>query len=94
QIANDAREGHWNTMARLSLRDELDGLQRRLAIVIMQTNKKEKNSNKLITQWLALNGHIQARWNILLEMLHSSPGIDYTMFFIALRELSDLIQVA
>lgn len=93
QIANDVREGHWNTMARLSLRDELDGLQRRLAIVILRSNKKEKNSSKLITQWLALNSNIQARWNILLEMLHSSPGVDYTMFFIALRELSDLIQV-
>ncbi len=92
QIANDSREGHWNTMARLSLRDELDGLQRRLSIVILQSNKKDISTHKMISQWITANTAIQKRWETLLELLHGSTNIDYTMFFIALRELSDMVQ--
>lgn len=93
QIASDSREGHWNTMARLSLRDELDNLQRRLTIAILVTNKKERTAEQLINYWLEQNHHIEQRWEKLLEMLLESENIDYTMFFIALRELSSLIQV-
>ncbi|HIC7358083.1 TPA: NAD-glutamate dehydrogenase [Legionella pneumophila] len=93
QIASDSREGHWNTMARLSLRDELDNLQRRLTIAILTTNTKERASENLINNWLQENYPIQKRWEKLLEMLLGSENIDYTIFFIALRELSSLIQV-
>lgn len=90
-IASDIREGHWDAMARLTLRDELDQLQRRLTLVILNSNKKEKNSKKLIADWLAENPQIQKRWEKLLEMLFESPNVDYTMFFIALKELSNLL---
>ncbi|HAT8178068.1 TPA: NAD-glutamate dehydrogenase [Legionella pneumophila] len=93
QIANDSREGHWNSMARLSLRDELDNLQRRLTIAILTTNTKDRTAEKLINYWLEQNHPIQKRWEKLLEMLLGSENIDYTIFFIALRELSSLIQV-
>ncbi|HAU1319712.1 TPA: NAD-glutamate dehydrogenase [Legionella pneumophila] len=93
QIASDSREGHWNTMARLSLRDELDNLQRRLTIAILTTKTKERTSEKLIHLWLEQNHSIQKRWEKLLEMLLGGENIDYTIFFIALRELSSLIQV-
>ncbi len=91
QIATDAREGHWNTLARLTLRDELDSLQRSISIVILKTNKSEKNSERRIRTWLEKHTHVQSRWEHLLAMLTSSPSIDYTMFFIALRELADLV---
>ncbi|MCW8451409.1 NAD-glutamate dehydrogenase [Legionella quinlivanii] len=94
QIASDGREGHWNTMARLSLRDELDSLQRSLAIAILQSNIKENNASKLIDSWLEANTDIQKRWDMLLGMLHGSTSLDYTMFFIALRELSDLLRTS
>ena len=93
QIALDSREGHWNTMARLALRDELDSLQRRLSIVILQSHKKERSTEHLIKHWLSQHTRIQERWEKLLEMIHSSSSVDYTMFFIALRELADLIQI-
>lgn len=91
QIANDLREGHWNTMARLSLRNELDTLQRRLATLILQSNRKENDARRLIITWTKHNTAIKQRWDKLLELLHGSDNIDYTIFFIALRELSDLI---
>lgn len=91
QIATDSREGYWNSLARLSLREELDNLQRRLTIVILKDDQKELGAEQLITYWFSQNSFIQQRWERLMEMLLSSSSIDYTQFFIALRELSTLI---
>ncbi len=92
QIASDGTEGHWNSLSRLSLRDELDKLQRRLTIVILKENKKRLDAEELITRWFADNPFIQERWQQLLEMLMSSSSIDYVKFYISLWELSTLLQ--
>ena len=94
QIANDTREGQWNTLARLSLRDELDVLQKALTVVIMKTDKKVTNPLKLIETWISQNSCIMDRWSNILEQLHSSTSTDYSMFFIALKEFAELIHVA
>lgn len=91
QISTDAREGHWNTLARLTLRDELDISQRALTIAIINNNKKESNEEKLIDEWVANNSRAMERWDHLLRMLNDSSNLDYTMFFIAIRELMGLI---
>lgn len=91
QIANDSREGHWNSLARLSLREELDNLQRRITIAVLKNDQKKLDAEELIAYWLSENNLIQHRWEQLLEMLLSSSALDYTLFFIALRELSTLI---
>lgn len=91
QIASDGREGHWNTLARLTLRDEFDIAQRALTVAIINSDKKETSPVKLIEQWMTHNSRALDRWDRLLSMLHSSNDIDYTMFFIAVRELIGLI---
>ena len=92
QIANDTRGGHWNTLARLTLRDELDIAQRALTVAIMKQDKKEPDTKKLIQHWIDKNGRALLRWDKLLAMLHSSTDTDYTMFFITIRELTGLIE--
>lgn len=92
QIATDTREGYWNTFARLSLRDELDVLQKLLTVVLMTFDKKEQDIQRLLAHWSALNTRAVERWNKILELLHSSTSIEYSMFFIALRELASLVQ--
>ena len=91
QIANDTREGHWNTLARLTLRDELDISQRALTIAIMNSNNNGKNTSEIIETWMKKNSRLLERWDRLQEMLQTSTQIDYTMFFIAIRELLGLI---
>ena len=91
QIANDTRDGHWNTLARLTPRDELDISQRALTVSIMKNDTKESSASKLIDTWSGHNKRALERWNRLQEMLHSSSQVDYTMFFIAIRELLGLI---
>jgi len=91
QIASDTRDGHWNTLARLTLRDELDIAQRQLTESIMNKDKKESSATKSIDKWVNDNKRALSRWDRLQEMLHSSAQVDYTMFFIAIRELLSLI---
>lgn len=94
QIANDAREGYWNTLARLSLRDELDLLQKTLTVAVMQSNLKESDTLKLISLWANQHPHIHDRWGKILELLHAHPNIEYSMFFIALREFSGMVNLS
>jgi glutamate dehydrogenase len=94
QIAMDSREGHWNSLARLTLRDELDALQKLLTIAIIKGSKKEKDHLALINSWRAKHQRAIDRWDKLLELLHGSTSVEYTMFFIALRELADWVNTS
>jgi glutamate dehydrogenase len=91
QISRDNREGHWNVVARLTLRDELDIAQRMLAIAVMRTDEKERDSTKLVEKWITNNSVGYQRWEKTLGMLVGSNTVDYTMFFIALRELTGFV---
>jgi glutamate dehydrogenase len=93
QISSDAREGHWNAMARLRLRDELDTLQKSLTVAIMLAYKNETDVNRMIDHWSEKHPRPVVRWNEMLQLLHATDNIDYTMFFIALGELSDWVRV-
>jgi glutamate dehydrogenase len=90
RIASDSREGYWEILSRLTLRDELDTLQSMITVSIMKFSKKRTDTNS-IESWIETNHRSMQRWEKILEMLHSSTSLDYSMFFIALRELSDLI---
>jgi glutamate dehydrogenase len=92
-IASKSSENHWDALSRLTLRDELDIIQRSLTIAIIKRNKKENNINKLIDEWCELKKHILNRWQRLLAMVHEQENIDYSIFFIVLRELVGLIFV-
>jgi len=91
-IANDVREGSWNALARLTLRDELDDLQKALTVEIMQLDKKEEDVHKLISAWAAKNANALARWEKMLISIRESASIEYAMFFIILRELNNVIE--
>ncbi len=93
QIATDMREGHWNTMARLRLRDELDILQKALTVAIMLAHKDETDVNRMIDHWCEKHPRPVSRWNEMLQLLHATDNVDYAMFFIALGELSDWVSM-
>lgn len=90
-IANDTREGHWNNLARLTLRDQLDILQKYLTVVIMRNGKQSASVVTMIDHWMEKNTRAVERWEKMLQLLHGSSTIDYSMFFVALRELSDWV---
>jgi glutamate dehydrogenase len=95
QIANDSREGQWNNLARLTLRDELDFSQRALTVAIISKDKtSSKDAETLINAWMNKNRRAILRWERILTMLHGSANLEYSMFFIAIRELFGLIMTS
>ena len=91
QIVNDAREGYWNALARLNVRDELDIVQRTLTIAMINQDNKTQTVSKLIKNWLNVHANIVAHWNNILSMLHNTGSVDYSHFFVAIRQLLTLI---
>lgn len=91
QIARDTREGHWNTLSRLTIRDELDIAQCTLTTLILKCDPNETSISKLMDKWINSNQRTLERWDKLLGQLHSGTDVDYPMFFIATRELISLI---
>ena len=45
-----------------------------------------------IQAWKATHPHLIARWMDMMNELHTTPGRDFAMFSVALRELLDLVQ--
>jgi glutamate dehydrogenase len=91
-IARDVREGSWNALARLTLRDELDVLQKALTVKILKQNKREDDMAKLITSWMERNAMTVARWEKMFAAVQEGTTIDYTMFFIVLGELNNVLE--
>lgn len=91
QIGADSHQGHWSALARLTLRDELDAVQQLLTLAVFKQAGREKNGLKLMEKWLASNQRIIERWESMLSLLHSSTSVEYSMFFITIRELANLI---
>jgi glutamate dehydrogenase len=92
QFASDKREDHWHILTRLILRDELDILQQAITVGIMKESITEEDPKILIDMWIKNNQRIVKRWEQFLAILHSSATVDYTMFFIAIRELTQLLE--
>lgn len=94
QIAADSREGHWNVLARLTLRDELDYCQRTFTVAVMNSGDKKASAKELINHWTNQNQYALHRWGKVLELIHESSHTEYTMFFIAIRELLGLLMMS
>lgn len=91
QINRDTREGHWNALARLTLRDELDAAQSALTVAIIKSDSHQADVDLIINNWVENNKPGLQRWDNMLSLLHNSTSLEYYMFFIAIRELLSLI---
>ena len=85
-------ENHWEALSRESLRDDLDSEQRKLTAAILtleaQLGKKEGG----LSAWARAHEDLIARWHQVVAELRSSNVLNYTMFFVAIRELLDLTE--
>ena len=78
-------ENHWEALSREALRDDLDSQQRKLTDAILK-------SNNSLAAWAEAHEPLIARWHQVVAELRSSNVLNYTMFFVALRELLDLTE--
>jgi glutamate dehydrogenase len=86
----NATEDYWDSIARASLRDDLDIQQRIITISILQRNQEIKNVDKRITAWLTHFEPLIERWLAILANMRSATNLSFIMFYVAVRELYDL----
>jgi len=92
QIITHTSKNHWESLTREALRDDLSLQQRLLTIAILQYNRKSKQTH--IESWAEKYASLVERWRHMLDKLRTTSVLGYTMFFVAIRELSDLTQAS
>lgn len=92
QVISHTTENHWESLSREALRDDLDWQQRQLTAGIINLTQKKNDFMKCFANWAHNNVTLIERWRRVLNELRSSQALNYTMFFVAIRELLDLTQ--
>lgn len=85
-------DNHWESLSREALRDDLDLQQRELTAAVLKLEGNKKAHKSGIEVWALTHKSLIARWHQIIAELRSSSVLNYTMFFVAIRELLDLTQ--
>ena len=94
QIVAHVVETHWDGLTREALRDDLDSQQRLLTISILKHVDKNGDMKKQINSWMKQYQIMVDRWRKMLVNLRGAPVLNFTMYFVAIRELLDLTQTS
>lgn len=85
-------ENHWESLSREALRDDIDWQQRQLTSAIICRKVEAETLDKTVSLWSNQYVDLIERWRYILADLRASTALNYTMFFVAIRELLDLTQ--
>lgn len=92
EIITHSTETHWEALSREALRDDIDWQQRQLTACIICYDGSKKDFTIALDEWADSHAALIERWRHILTNLRSSNALNYTMFFVATRELLDLTQ--
>ncbi|WED44403.1 NAD-glutamate dehydrogenase [Legionella cardiaca] len=92
QVISHPTENHWESLSREALRDDLDWQQRQLTAAIISIADNKNDFMQCLGVWSENHVSLIERWRHVLADLRSSTTLNYTMFFVAIRELLDLTQ--
>lgn len=81
---------HWDSLARAAIRDDLDRQQRNLTVAIMKTQTESKGIEEQIEAWMLQYKPMIDRWQHMISDLKTAPKKEFTMYSVALRELTEL----
>lgn len=90
-IAKQTLTGKVANIAKLVLRDDIDALQRRIAILILQSDPSQKDMAQLVTFWIKDNERLFKRWQDILNETINTPDMELTNIFVAIRQLSSIL---
>ena len=92
QVIAHTTENNWESLSREALRDDLDLQQRQLTEGIIRIDTNKKDFIQVFTDWTESHAGLIERWRQILTEVRASTNLNYTMFFVAIRELLDLTQ--
>ncbi len=87
-------ENHWEGLSREALRDDLDWQQRLLSVAVLSHEFRSDDILKRLDVWMKRYKKLIKRWQTMLVELRAGTAMNYTMFFVAIRELLDLTQTS
>lgn len=88
-------ESQWDELARAGFRDDLDRVQRKLAVKILMAKTKEtkdKNIDAKVDAWINRYQFLIERWQKLLSDIKSTDLAGFVTYSVVLRELFDFVQ--
>lgn len=92
QVIVHPTENHWESLSREALRDDLDWQQRQLTAGLIGFDSSNNDLQARLQAWGQMHTNLIERWHQILADLKSTSMLNYTMFFVAIRELLDLTQ--
>lgn len=93
QVIAHPTESHWEALTREAIRDDLDAQQRYLTESLFHSQIVDrKHESNAIHAWIDMQQEGIQRWHQIITGLKSSQTLNYTMFFVAVRQLMDLTQ--
>lgn len=92
QVIIHPTENHWEALSREALRDDLDWQQRQITAALIHFDEKNNSTKSSLEVWSESHTALIDRWHHVLTNLRSTVVLNYTMFFVAIRELLDLTQ--
>lgn len=84
---------HWGALLRTALRDDLDWWQRMLTVGVLQQGRRRKTIPDKIEHWTSHAKESVKRWKNVVERLKATDSITPVILSVAMRELSDLVQM-
>lgn len=91
QVTEVKIESYWQAMARESLIDDMESQLRRIAVSIIKL-RDGRDVDTTVTVWSVQFSNLISRWKSMVNEVQGTPGADFAMFSVALRELIDLAQ--
>jgi glutamate dehydrogenase len=85
-------ENFWDELARSGFRDDLDRVQRKLSVSVLNLKTSKATLNKRMKAWIEENKLLIDRWKNLLADIKSSNNVGFVTFSVVLRELFDFAQ--
>ncbi len=87
-------ESRWAVLAKAAYKGDLDWVQRKITIGVLNLETKAKTVDSRINAWMEKHRGLIDRWCGVLADLRSAEIKDFAILSVATRELSDLAQTA
>ena len=85
---------YWQALARESLMDDLESQIHTLAVAMMRLAGKSMSIEEAVDRWMKRFPELVARWRAMMAELQNTSVVDFALFSVALRELTDFAQTA
>ncbi len=93
QISKFPADSRWTLLAKAGYKDDLDRIQRKLTISILNFTSDIKNIHSQIKEWFNKNDFYIKQWQLIIADIKASTKKDFEIFAVAIGKLSELVQV-